>query len=347
MFRAKNKTTGEAITILDAKWIDRVKYLRSLDRMDRLVCPGCEQPVRVRAGRTRRWHFAHKHLQNCAYGYESPAVLNTRAVLYKWLVGKFGDSVQIEKEVPEGLLPRHIDCWVETEKGSLAYWIIGTRMKPQKRNDIWKGFANLGAQVNYVFTIDMLLEDNHYSDGIHLTTTEREFASQTDYDDVRVENGFTKGTSLHYLNPETEVLVTYRELRVFHPPQLFQGRRIENEIASVNASLVSGELVHPGEHEQLELLRQERIHLDQEREERERMADEYLGRLAAMKIASEQSIFPKNQLETRWQEQSEVPQAQEVEAVCVFCGQITDEYWYLNRADNTCKCRECYHQGRY
>jgi hypothetical protein len=30
---------------------------------------------------------------------------------------------------------------------------------------------------------------------------------------------------------------------------------------------------------------------------------------------------------------------------CVFCGRETDDYWFLNRADNTCKCRDCYRQG--
>jgi hypothetical protein len=33
--------------------------------------------------------------------------------------------------------------------------------------------------------------------------------------------------------------------------------------------------------------------------------------------------------------------------VCVFCGKKTDDYWYLNRADHTCKCRDCYRQGKY
>ena len=344
MFKAKNTTTKEDIIILDTKWIGRVKYLRLLDRGNMLVCPGCEQPVRVRAGRTRRWHFAHKHLLNCSYGYESPAVLNARAVLYRWLVSKFGEGVRIEKDIDAGLLPRHIDCWVETEKGNFAYWIIGSRMKPQKRDDIWAGFSKLKVSVNWIFVIDMLREDDFHSDSIHLTTTEREFACQTDFDEIRIANEFVTGNSLHYLDPTNETIITYRGLRIIHAPQLYRGRKIENELASVLVSPVSGEFVHPGEHEQLELRRQEKIQLENEQRERESKITEFHEHLVSIKSLQEYSLSPKVQPQHERQEQY---LTREVKVVCILCGQITADYWYLNRADNTCKCRECYQQGRY
>ena len=33
-------------------------------------------------------------------------------------------------------------------------------------------------------------------------------------------------------------------------------------------------------------------------------------------------------------------------AACVFCGQITDDWWYHNGAKNTCKCNECKKLGQ-
>ena len=268
-------------------------------------------------------------------------------MLYKWLVSKFGEGVSIEKDIDEGLLPRHVDCWVETDKVSLAYWIIGSGMKPQKRDNIWTGFNRLKVQVNWVFVIDMLREDDTDSDRIHLTTTEREFACQSDYDEIRIGNDFMKGKSLHYLDPKSETIITYRGLRKIHSPQLYQGRKIENEIASVLVSPVSGEFVHPGEHEQLELFRQEIIQLENEKRERERKIAESDERLASKIKMPEYSISPKIQPQYERQEEQEQYHSREEKAVCILCGQITDDYWYLNRADNTCKCRECYQQGRY
>jgi len=340
MFRAKNKTTGEDIIILDLKWKMRVRFLRSLDRDNVLACPGCDQPVRVRAGRKRRWHFAHKHLQNCSYGFVAPVVLDARAVLYNWLKDQFEERVSIEKEIADVGLPRPIDCWVETEKGDFAYWIIGSRLKPHKREDIQSGFRRIDAQVHWVFVQNMLREDEVNSDALHLTTTEREFACQTDFDEIRVANNYEKGKSLHYLDPVSQKMVTYRGLRTIHPPQLYQGRRIENDLASLTASPENGEFVHPGELKRLEDVRQAKIQVEHEKRERGRKIDDFYHRYRRKKNQPQSSAVSTIENDLHFP-------AREESAVCVLCGQITKDYWYLNREDNTCKCRKCYQQGRY
>ena len=75
MFKALNLHTNQEIIILAPFWRDQLKNLRRLDRANQLVCPVCGQPVRVKAGRRVRWHFAHKHLRNCALAYASPELL--------------------------------------------------------------------------------------------------------------------------------------------------------------------------------------------------------------------------------------------------------------------------------
>ena len=110
MFKALHRPSGEEIVILEPRWRRQLDTLRLLDAQDDLVCQGCLQPVRVRAGEVKRWHFAHKHLQNCPYEFESPVLLQCRAVLYEWLVSQLGeDVVTLEKKSP---LPRPVDCWV-------------------------------------------------------------------------------------------------------------------------------------------------------------------------------------------------------------------------------------------
>lgn len=352
MFRATNKTSGEDIIILDEKWEQKVEYLRSLDRKNVIICPGCQQPVRVRAGRIRRWHFAHKHLQNCPYGYEPPSLLNARAVLYKWLVGKFGEGVSIEKSIDDEYFSRHIDCWVETPKGSFAYWIIESGMKPAKRDALQTGFRKLNVQVNWVFVIDMLREDEANSDSVHLTTTERAFARETDYDEIRVRDTFVKGTSLHYLDPDNEMLVTYRRLRLVHPPQLYQGQKIINPIDSVLVSPASGEFVHPGEYEHLETLRQEKLQIEEDLRkrmfERRRWEDarsRFVRNVPA--TAANKRLFSQTQLpyQPTYRRSGESTNAtipfRQREGTCKFCGRLTSDWVTFFGKTNECICRNC------
>ncbi len=124
MFKAVNTLDNNYIVILDPQWLGAIRELRRLDAQDLLVCQQCRQPVRVRAGHVRRWHFAHKHLANCPYGNESPELLRTRAALYEWLMSKYPERVTIEKRVESEHILRPVDCWVETEAGIISYWII-------------------------------------------------------------------------------------------------------------------------------------------------------------------------------------------------------------------------------
>lgn len=345
MFRATNKTSGEEIVILDDKWKNQRKHLRSLGRNNILVCPGCLQPVRVRAGKTNRWHFAHKHLQNCPYGYESPSLLNARAILYKWLVGKFGENVSIEKKFDNEKIHRHLDCWVETERCNFAYWIIESGMKPQKRENLKVGLGQLNAQVNWVFVVDMLREDKIHSESIHLSTTEREFMQQSDYDEMKFGKVYITGKSLHYLDPSSETLITYRKLLLIHSPQLYQGAKISNEISSVLVSPKSGGFVHPGEHEGSEKLKKEKIQLEREQEEQERMITKSRQKVVESFDNLESIVLPKMSPVSQTSYEPSIYSGKE--ATCILCGQITADYWYHNRKDDTCKCRECASQGRY
>ena len=153
MFKALHTTTGEEIIILEPRWRRQIEFLRSLDTQDDLVCQGCLQPVRVRAGDVKRWHFAHKHLQNCPYESESPILLQARAVLYEWLVGQLGeDVVTLEKQ---SALPRPVDCWVNSAAGAIGYWIIDTRMPPDERQSLAAGMARICPNPVWVFTTSL------------------------------------------------------------------------------------------------------------------------------------------------------------------------------------------------
>ncbi len=257
MFKAINKQNNEEIIILHPRWASSIGHLRSLDRKDVLVCPGCKQPVRVWAGQVKRKHFAHKHLQDCPLQYEPLEVLEARALLYEWLIGKFDEAVSLEKKVEGDFLSRPVDCWVETKSESIAYWLIRSLIKPQQREALKCGFEQMKVKANWVFLTNMLREDEQRADWVHLTTTEREFMLPSDYD--QIERGFQDdpGRSLHYLDPENETLTTFRNLHLIHRPQLYAGRKEKHHLSEMLPLAKTGEFVHPGEHERLQVWKAE------------------------------------------------------------------------------------------
>jgi hypothetical protein len=360
MYKAVNQHSGEDIIILDVNWEEELDTLRLLGKQDVLVCQGCRQPVRVRAGEFRRWHFAHKHRHNCTYGHDSPTLLSMRAALYKWLVSKFGAAaVTLEKQIDGARFPRTIDCWVAGKQGPIAYWIVEAELKPQIRDDIQDGLKQAGARGNYLFATTMLREDASEPDQVYLTKTEREFMHQSPYDEHEEGARFIHGRSLHYLDIATMALTTFRRLHQVHAPHLFAGRKEQHDLSLVLVNPTSGEFVHPGEFERLQQLRQaqrEREQREREQREREHQAileqRERLAQAAHHEHVHRPGSLPGGSFAAVDWRHREVDEErspgvlQGIEGVCMICGQTTTDWWYIDRATKQCKCRDCLRQGR-
>lgn len=341
MFKALHRHTGEEIVILDPRWRRQIERLRSLDEQDILVCQGCLQPVRLRAGVVKRWHFAHKHLQNCPYEFESPILLHCRAVLYEWLIEQLGgEVVTLEKQTG---LHRGVDCWINSPTGDIGYWIIDTRMPPIERQSLATSMALNCPHSMWVFTAEMQHPEEDNLERLYLTTTEREFMRRSLYDES-IQSAFTSpSSSLHYLDAGGEILTTFRNLQVFHRPQLYTGHRYANPLRNVKIVPMTGEFIHPGEAERMDRYQYamlERARQQQKTQKRitQKLSD-FNGTMQMrpdLSAGANTGIFP-----------GEVESVESGNPKCVFCGQKTDDYWYLNRADNTCKCRVCYRQGKY
>jgi Competence protein CoiA-like family len=341
MFKAFNRENKKDVILLDPFWIERLDHLRSLDDRDALVCPGCLQPVRVRAGRTRRWHFAHKHLENCPFEQTSPELLAARAVLYGWLVAKFNPaSVTIEKILPESGLSRPIDCWVEQGDQRFAYWIITHRLAPDVRERLSRKLKQPGIRANWVLHINLLQPQLYHANRLNLTTTEREFIRFSDYDVPYQERCSEPAGSLHYLDPERETLTTYRGLCRIHAPQLYRGHPHRSRLDDLLVSLDSGVFVHQGEDLNIERHRQEQA---ERKIAIERMQATLRQAASAMQSSDEQLAGVKNTPRTSHQPQPEQPPPEM--GLCIFCGQMTSDWWYFNRATGECKCRACYRSG--
>jgi competence CoiA-like predicted nuclease len=298
------------------------------------VCPGCQQPVRIRAGQKKRWHFAHKHLQECPLSHESPIVLEARAVLYEWLVNKFKeDAVTLEKKLESDLLPHPVDCWVQTKSGNIAYWIIPSQIKPRQRDKLKSAFEQQDVQINWVFLSEMLREDQG---NIHLTTTERELSQQSEYNDFIDRSGNLQfGLTLHYLDPTNEILTTFRTLRIVHSPQLYSGRKQKHKMVEVLVHPKTGEFVHPGEHEYLQKIGKEKERIKREQEELERKRREQMEQFSRFFNVQ----YPANIIQPRQDVSSGVIDKQE--CVCIICEKVKTEWGFITQAGKRI-CKDCY-----
>jgi hypothetical protein len=344
MFKAIDRRTEQEIVILDLHWADRVDHLRALGRKDILICPRCKQPVRVRTPKVRRWHFAHKHLQNCPYDYESPRLLKARALLYQCLVSRFEGGVTLEKEPGNNYFPRSVDCWVAGESGDIGYWIIESRMKPERRDGLKRGFEEIGAKANWVFMADMLRKDEIDPNNLHLTTTEREFMQRSVYDQPVERSRFNIGKSLHYLDPDSEILTTFRGLQLIHAPQLYAAGCTESHpMSEVLVLRNTGEFGHPGEHERLEKYKEE----EQKRIEAEKRRVTGLREFTKGASARGRIPHPIPGPEKKGSKREEYRKFfEKEEATCEICGKRTRDWWTVNRATNTCKCYDCLRKGK-
>lgn len=310
--------------------------------------------MQVRAGAIRRWYFAHKHLEACKYGQESPSLLEARALLYQWLQRKWGEQVTLEYQVEGVDLPHPIDCWVTGTSGNIAYWIIDASIRAQKRDFLLRTLAGVEAFIHWVFLTDMLRVDPGTPDLLNLTTTERDFIQQSAYDEPINQGRFGQGGSLHYLDRHKQVLTTYRGLHLIHPPAGYEGHREQHQLMEMLSSK-TGEFVHPGEHERLQALRVAQRTAERERQVAAQREAERLETLHRQLIVERSKNTGLDALGTRISSSSEqlsltkatfVARPVALPPTCVTCGERTDEWWWRDGATNTCECRRCWKQRR-
>jgi hypothetical protein len=360
MFKAVHKSTHQEIIAIAPEWAEQIDTLRVFDRDNLLICQGCKQPVRLKAGQVRIHHFAHKSLGTCTYGKESPALLMARALLYQHLHTVFGGAVTLEKRFEDKRFPRTVDCWVEREGITpIAYWIVENRIRPQVRDALRSALESTGAQIQWVFTAEMLRPFEEHQSRLLLSTTERDLAVKTVFDAEISEGSIWRGQTLHYLLQKESALATYRGLRCIHEPEVYQGRKLVHSISEILIAPKTGEFAHPGERERLAAIEAEKKRLEEERLQREqarlqREAEEHAAILARIEAAAhaqgksvsfDTTAVLSNSSTTSPHTTPEKPSYSfEAKAgVCVHCGQRTHYWWTYHMG--TCKCYECREKG--
>lgn len=319
MYKALDVRDKKEIVILNPKWLATIDDLRELGRQDLLVCQGCKQPVIVRAGIERREHFAHKHLANCDYREETANLRNARAVLYEWLVSKFGENVSIEKKIDGINLFRYVDCWVVQGSKVFAYWIFDSTLKPEKRELLKRELHKLQININWIFIHEMLHIDSNHNDRLLLSTTEREFIQESKYDSIYAGRYNVNG-SLHYLDSENKKVTSFRSLYLYHHPQVYNGIFQSDSLENVLVSPENGEFVYKDEVEGLRKFNTQQLSI--KRRENQSLEIENKQKQSVLRKQDDSILFNKT-------------------GKCKICGQTTNDWLTYFGATGECICRSC------
>lgn len=345
MFKALDTQSNKEVVILDPKWQQQIGALRDIDRQDFLVCQGCREPVRVRAGDERRHHFSHKHRLNCTLTEESYALKEARAILYNWLRSKYGETVSIEHKI-DGLL-RPVDCLVDTGMKKFGYWVFDTLLNPDKRLDVKSFFIRSNIQVNYIFSSNMLKLDKDCSNRINLSTTEREFMEPSIYD--KIYDRYLNGKSLHYIDTITRKFISFRALELIHPPQGFSGFSINSKLSDMLVSPRNGEFVHPGEYDKYIVYKTSVEQQKREAKEQQARKTNFMKPSpspSGLNRHTEQQIKPGCHTSSNDHHKS-VYRPPESKGICIFCGEETLDWWYYDNSTRKCKCKKCLRSGKH
>ena len=362
MYKAMDIHSQKEVIIIDPFWTqENIDDLRDKDRLDSLCCPGCKEPVRVKAGKKRRWHFAHKDLSDCSLRQESPEILEARGQLYIWLESKFADQVTVEKSIPD--IPILFDCFVETDdRRGIGYLIFEKGMR--NRDLLIDTLGTSDIQVVSIFLHKVLNIDREHSHAVHLTPSERDFSFTSEYNQIYSHNN----NGLVYLDETKGKIVTLRGLRCVHQPQKYEfNMMLTNELSQMLVLKGTGELIHPGEYEtfcawEKQKKEEERIQeiARKKEQERQRLQEEQyriylkeLERKAALhrsrnyeflghQLSREISIKKRNRHEEIKPKREDVFTMDQEYYTCGVCGKNTTDWVSLETKDNTCVCStEC------
>lgn len=385
MFKCLDRCRQEEIILLDCEDDQsRLPELRKAGRTGELLCPECKQPVLVKAGRNKAWHFAHKDLGSCPLAVETAAILQARRLLYRWLLEKHVKrnglsptemaNVTVEKRVlPRG--DRPADCFVEFPDGhGFGYWILerGMRNRSELESSVKKGI------LHPVFLYSMLKPAESDATAFDLTPTERGLMVSTKYDPAY---GSGEG-SLHYLDCKSNMMTTLRAMVLRHAPQRYHAETVLAHPMEKILTDRTGLLIHPGEHKILRVHEErmaerarKRKQKEEERRARREKARHLHGRTAARETSpwgrmqwalSEQTPTQQNKVNTADPPSESLPETDISEASpkeeyseitrkamgldplrCERCGRETTDWISAAPGEGTCLCRICHEKRSY
>lgn len=243
MFVAINTTDRTRVTSISSKWDSCVDALRELASSGQLVCQGCKQKVRLKAGDQRRRHFAHQHKSDCPLAHQSREVLEAKAQLYEWLETKYPGKVHLDMPLRVSGQSEIADLVVESEADcKFAYWVFD-RSRRSRHALLFLQREAMGVCVHVIHTHSAL---KLMSDGaeIGLTASQRDFIAHSEFDKAVTAYA---GGHLHFivtLPGKLPEIAVFRSLNCVHKPNVYRYDALRrNHLSLALISPKTGEVV--------------------------------------------------------------------------------------------------------
>ncbi len=218
MLKAFDSRADDYVISIDPCWENDVEQLRDVCRADAILCPGCKQPVTLRAGNERIWHFAHRIDSNCPLKNESAAILRAREMLYKLLRAKFGERVSLEDAIPGAPHSECADCVVSLGSGKIGYCIIEKQLR--NRSEYMHVRQRAYNSVQWILLPQLLQKNPENPKQFLLSATARELAAKDGVNTMYAASGNVG--SLCCADVERGQFLLARGLECVHEPNVFE-----------------------------------------------------------------------------------------------------------------------------
>lgn len=312
MFVANDKEFGSRVTSLDPAWQMKFEELRALAASGRLVCAGCGQMLRFRVGEQRRPHFAHRVLSECPLAKQSPEVLEAKAQLYEWLIGKYPEKVELDVNLMIPEWTRFADLLVRCNETTLfAYWVFDR--SPRDRYALLHNMPNSVSR-NIIFT--QVAHQRKQDDRLLLTAAQRDLISNSKYDASQ------RRGHLHFFNTDTNRIILYRGLHCVHEPNVYAWD-VVREAALIDSLIcpTNGEIVFKADVDDCQ----------QRRNEAKEVRPMATTQRASSSLSAVQ-LEARPEFDVAWMSRP---------LKCSVCGRETTNYSVATPGNGSCVCRTC------
>lgn len=252
MLTARDNRNDSILALPDFEGPAELEGLRELTRAGTIVCPGCREPLWLRAGEKRCAHFAHRVLANCPHTHVSMAILEARRLLYLFFQeriqrGKLVGPIELEPVVPA--LPDGVRVDLILRRGakpSVAIVLLEAGLKPDVRWALRSSLQRHGFLLRPVFLSATLKQKKDAAEVFLLSTTQRELTHKSPFG--LEEDDWGVRDSLHFVDCEHANWISLRGLHLDHPPQGFSAHTVKRSpMSELLWSEGQGEWTHPAE----------------------------------------------------------------------------------------------------
>ncbi|WP_096435723.1 competence protein CoiA [Alteribacter populi] len=200
------RSDGTFLTLCDG-WTK--KQLEDMRRIDSFLCPDCRNPVKMKLGSQKVWHFAHEKARSCQGSIKNETIdhLQGKYFLFEWLSDQ-NINVKVEQFLPS--LSQRPDLMFDYQNTKWIFELQHSSIPYHQFTKRQQGYENAGYQARW---IGLTKEDHfplgnkidfHTVDGyfLHLPAEERAF-SLTSYYLNPYNTTFYRYHPILYLSPKT------------------------------------------------------------------------------------------------------------------------------------------------